>query len=67
MATSAERQRKFRERRAQRGVVPVTVYVPEGAKAELLAVCRQLAEHGHLEWAACPLRDTRTGRLVRVR
>lgn len=65
MATAAERQKAFRKSMKEKGLIPVTGYVPAHLAGEIMAMMRQLAEHKHLEPAL--LRDTVTGKLVKMR
>lgn len=63
--TPAQRQKAFRQKMADKGLVPVTGYVPAHLAGEMMAIMKQLADNPHLEPAL--LRDTISGRLVRVR
>lgn len=65
MSTSAERQRKFRARvYAESGLRQVTLLVPEEHMAALKMVGQMLCEDRNLEPG--PLRNVKTGRLVKV-
>lgn len=61
--TGAERQLAFRKQKLQEGLVPVTCYVPAGLAAAFMDAARLLCAERGLELG--PLRDTRTGKLVR--
>lgn len=63
--TNAERQAKFRARKAAQGLEQVNVLLPPAAHADLAMIARMMAENPDLEFG--PLRDTRTGRLVKIR
>lgn len=64
MATSAERQREFRKRMKEKGLVPVTVYVPGGYAGEIMLAAEKLCRDRDLSLGA--LRNTKTGRLVSI-
>lgn len=63
MSTSAERQRKFRERKRELGLAPVTVLVPAELVADIQEAARQLCASRGLELG--PLRESATGKLVK--
>lgn len=65
MATAAERQKAFRKSMKEKGLTPVTGYVPAHLAGEMMAIMKQLCDNQHLEPAL--LRDTVSGRLVKVR
>lgn len=63
MATSAERQKQFRQRMKEKGLVPLTAYVPANQAGDIMAVLAQLCADGAtLELG--PLRDYATGKLI---
>lgn len=64
MATTAERQRAFRKRLAAEGLKTVTVIVPEHAAWEVSCLAEALRDNPNLELVT--LRDTRTGRFVKI-
>lgn len=64
MATAAERQKAFRESQKQKGLVPVTVYVPVSEMGDIQIVARMLCENRDLVMGPC--RDVKTGRLVSI-
>lgn len=66
MATSAERQRAFRLRKKAEGLVQVTGLVPRNAQADVMILMQMLRENPNLELAVQCLRDTETGRFVRI-
>lgn len=66
MATSAERQRAFRARKKQEGLVQVTGLVPRKAQADLMIIMQMLRDNPDLEIAVQCLRDTVSGRFVRI-
>lgn len=65
MATNAERQRRLRAARAERGIVPVTVWVSREHQSVFVRLALMLNENSDLEIG--PLRDTKSGKLVRFR
>jgi hypothetical protein len=62
--TNAERQRRFREMRATEGLTTVSGLVYEHQAAAVREMLRHMRDHPELE--VCTLRDTETGRYVRV-
>jgi hypothetical protein len=60
--TSAERQRKFKQAQAEKGLVQVNVWVPAGCKADIERAAELIRERRQLTVAR--LVDTTTGRLV---
>lgn len=62
MATNAERQARFRALMKEKGLVPVTVYLPHGAALDLVELVQQLQANPHLTFGS--LRDPETGKLV---
>jgi hypothetical protein len=65
--TSAQRQQKFRERRANNGLVPVTVFVPAGAAAEIKQLAAQLCHEPSSRPVSISLQDSKTGRMKGVK
>lgn len=63
--SNAERQRRFRAKKAQAGLATITLLVPAGAVPEL----QQLAEllRASTDYAPGPVRNVRTGKLVSLR
>lgn len=64
MATSAERQRKYRLQMFERGFVPINLLVPIRSQSNFAEVAVRLMENPDLEIAM--LRNTKTGRLEKV-
>lgn len=64
MATAAERQKKFRASMKDRGLVPVTGFVPERSAGDVQRILRLLCENPDFEIPV--LRDPKTGRFVKV-
>lgn len=64
MATSAERQRAFRERQRAAGLTAFAALVPSRHVGALADLVRRLREDESLEIG--PLRNTRTGRLEKL-
>lgn len=67
MATSAERQRAFRERKREQGFVSVTVMVRADQVPGLVELAKALMHDEHLSCDGAMLRNLRTGRLGKVR
>ena len=66
MATSAERQKAFRKRMREKGLVPVTAYVPADQAAQVMLLLSRLCEDG-ADLELGPLRNYVTGKLVSTR
>lgn len=64
MASSAERQKVYRRLMKEKGLVPVTVYVPERLAGDYMLVAKQLIDNPELEVAM--FRNVRTGRLKKI-
>jgi len=63
--TSTDRQREFKKRMVAAGMKQLNIWVPVRHGGMLSAVARLLAEHPTYELAT--LRDTKTGRLVKIK
>lgn len=64
MATSAERQRSYRAKMADAGLVPLTVYVPRDQQAAVYNLANRLCDDRNLEVG--PVRNVVTGKMERV-
>lgn len=65
--TSAQRQAKFRERRATNGLVPLTVFLPVEAVAEFKLLAEQLRMSPDCRPVSISLQDGKTGRMKGVK
>jgi hypothetical protein len=62
MASTAERQRQFRNRMEAEGFIQVTGWVPAAKASEVRILMQQLCKHPELEPG--PLRNSETGKLI---
>lgn len=60
--SAAERQAAYRKRLKEKGLLPVTVFVPAIYVGEITSIANKLAEDRDLELG--PLRNAATGKLV---
>ncbi len=63
MASSAERQKAFRQRMRDKGLVPITTYVPADQAADVTEKLARLCDEG-VTLELGPLRNYVTGKLV---
>lgn len=66
MATSAERQAAFRKSMLEKGLKPITVWVPTNEAASMQILAQALCDDRDLELIAAPVRNVATGRMVKV-
>jgi hypothetical protein len=66
MATNAERQKEYRKRMRERGLVPVTAYVPADQVGSITLQLSRLCDEG-VTLELGPLRNYVTGKLMSAR
>lgn len=63
MATSAERQKEYRKRMRDKGLVPLTAYVPADQVGHIMATLSRLCDEG-VTLELGPLKNYVTGKLL---
>lgn len=66
MATAAQRQKEFRQRMREKGLVPITAYVPADQVGDVMSKLGMLCDEG-VTLELGPLRNYSTGKLVSAR